>query len=169
MDKREDIKKKEEGRKHLPVYGPGPVYCGGIIALTFAAFLLRDLPLLEKGKTDSAIFTVIGIIFILSGIALWIYAVPVSKIDDGILNNRLVTAGAYALVRNPIYTAVMFACIGVLFLMKNLFFLILPLFYWIYMTVLMKNTEEKWLLKLYGKEYEEYCRRVNRCWPWFPR
>lgn len=31
------------------------------------------------------------------------------------------------------------------------------------MTVLMKNTEEKWLSKRYGSEYEAYCRRVNRC------
>lgn len=31
------------------------------------------------------------------------------------------------------------------------------------MTVLMKNTEEKWLSERYGSEYEAYCRRVNRC------
>jgi protein-S-isoprenylcysteine O-methyltransferase Ste14 len=33
------------------------------------------------------------------------------------------------------------------------------------MTVVLKNTEEKWLLDLYGKEYEEYKKRVNRCIP----
>lgn len=37
------------------------------------------------------------------------------------------------------------------------------------MTVLMKHTEEKWLKNLYGKEYEEYCKRVNRCIPWFKK
>ena len=37
------------------------------------------------------------------------------------------------------------------------------------MTILMKATEEKWLRELYGKEYEDYCKRVNRCWPWFPK
>ena len=36
-------------------------------------------------------------------------------------------------------------------------------FYWIFMTVLMKCTEEKWLKNLYGREY---CRRVKRCIPW---
>lgn len=34
------------------------------------------------------------------------------------------------------------------------------------MTVLMKNTEEKWLYALYGQEYLDYCKRVNRCIPW---
>lgn len=27
-------------------------------------------------------------------------------------------------------------------------------------------TIKKWLKNLYGREYEEYCRRVNRCIPW---
>lgn len=38
----------------------------------------------------------------------------------------------------------------------------LPLVFWLFMTVLMKETEEKWLKDLYGAEYEDYCRRVNR-------
>ena len=29
----------------------------------------------------------------------------------------------------------------------------------------MVNTEEKWLLKEFGKEYEEYKKRVNRIIP----
>lgn len=35
------------------------------------------------------------------------------------------------------------------------------------LTVLLKQTEEKWLSDLYGEEYKDYCRRVNRCIPWF--
>ena len=34
---------------------------------------------------------------------------------------------------------------------------------------MMKRTEEKWLHDLYGAEYDTYCKRVNRTWPWFPR
>lgn len=41
-----------------------------------------------------------------------------------------------------------------------LFFLI-PL-YWLFMTFLMKNTEEKWLIAIFGKEYEAYKDRTNR-------
>jgi len=29
----------------------------------------------------------------------------------------------------------------------------------------MINTEEKWLKDLYGKEYIDYCKEVNRCIP----
>ncbi|MBQ8996005.1 MAG: isoprenylcysteine carboxylmethyltransferase family protein, partial [Oscillospiraceae bacterium] len=76
--------------------------------------------------------------------------------------------GAYAWVRNPIYSAFMILCTGVILILGNLYFLILPLIFWIFMTILMKHTEEVWLKDLYGKEYEDYCKRVNRCWPWLP-
>ena len=33
----------------------------------------------------------------------------------------------------------------------------------------LKNTEEKWLSELYGQEYLDYCKKVNRCIPWFPK
>lgn len=160
--------KKQE---HLPIYGVGPLYVYVIAALTLAAFLLRKLPILSSGQIKGlhALLLVFGILLILSGVALWIYAVPISKIDDGIKENRLVTTGAYALVRNPIYSAAMIACTGVILIIGNAWFFPLPLLYWLFMTALMKGTEEKWLKKQYGQAYEDYCRRVNRCWPWPPK
>ena len=156
---------------HLPIYGVGPLYVYAIAALTAAAVWMRNRPVFSSGKlrTLHAPLLVMGIGFIAAGAALWIYAVPISKIDDGIKENRLVTTGAYALVRNPIYSAAMLACTGVILIIGNAWFFILPLVFWLFMTVLMKATEEKWLRNLYGKEYEDYCRQVNRCWPWFPR
>ncbi len=69
----------------------------------------------------------------------------------------------------PVYGAVIIAVTVIAVIAGNLFFLPLFFFYWIFMTVLMKCTEEKWLKNLYGREYEEYCRRVNRCIPWIKR
>ena len=168
--KNDNTDKKNDG-KHLPVYGPGPVFGGVVIAITLVAFLMRNSSILSAGGLNGVsriLFAVTGGICIISGVALWIYAVLISKIDDGILNNHLVTDGAYALVRNPIYSAIMIVCTGVLLIAGNLWFLILPFIYWLFLTVILKNTEEKWLRDLYGREYEDYCRRVNRCWPWFP-
>ena len=156
---------------HLPVYSVGPLYVAVIAALTLAAVLTRNTPALASGKLDGLAIPlrILGIAFIAGGMALWVYAVPISKIDDGIRENRLVTAGAYALVRNPIYSAAMLACTGVILIIGNAWLFPLPLVYWLFMTVLMKATEEKWLKDLYGAEYEVYCGRVNRCWPWFPK
>ena len=60
----------------------------------------------------------------------------------------------------------MIACTGVILLIGNLYFLILPFVFWGFMTVLMKHTEEKWLRRTFGQPYDEYCKKVNRCIPW---
>ena len=162
------MEEKMKKQDSLPIYGVGPIYVCVIAAFTLAAVLLRNQPLLASGRLEALHIPllILGIILVLAGIALWIYAVPISKIDDGIKENRLVTTGAYALVRNPIYSAAMISCTGVILILSNAWFFVLPLVYWLFMTVLMKATEEKWLRDLYGKEYDDYCKRVNRCWPW---
>lgn len=108
---------------------------------------------------------IIGILFILFGIYLWVNAVIVCKLDDNIRSNKLVTTGVYAYVRNPIYSAVLLVCTGAIIIANNLYLLVLPVIYWAFLTVLMKNTEEKWLLNMYGDEYINYCKKVNRCIP----
>ena len=52
------------------------------------------------------------------------------------------------------------------FFWHNVWMLILPLIDWLIMTVALINTEEKWLLDLYGDEYARYKKQVNRCIPW---
>ncbi|WP_130838581.1 methyltransferase family protein [Lachnoclostridium sp. Marseille-P6806] len=162
---------KTDDKEHLPLYGPGPVYVGIIIGLTLVATLCRNLPAFTKGRISSlrVPLAVAGVLLIGLGIFLWIQAVIVAKVDDGIKENRLVTTGIYAWVRNPIYSAFSILCTGVLLTSGNVFFLTLPFLYWLFLTVLMKGTEEKWLRNLYGQEYEDYCKCVNRCIPWFPK
>lgn len=60
-------------------------------------------------------------------------------------------------------------CTGVLLIVHNLWLLILPFIFWITMTIMLVNSEEKWLMDLYGQEYIDYCKKVNRCIPWFSR
>ncbi|MFC2822417.1 MAG: methyltransferase family protein [Spirochaetales bacterium] len=157
-------------RKHLPVYGVGPAYVIGITILTAAGFALSYSGCLESGRLPACRipFLVIGSFFIILGLFLWIEAAVFSKLDDHIKKNELVTTGVYACVRNPIYTAFIFIFTGALLFMNNLWLLILPVVFWLSLTVLMKCTEEKWLLKTFGSVYEDYCRKVNRVIPWFP-
>ena len=54
---------------------------------------------------------------------------------------------------------------GVTLLWHNAWLLILFPVDWIILTVVLKNTEEKWLLNLYGADYAAYIVRVNRCIP----
>lgn len=159
-----------KNKKHLPMTGVGPVYVAVIIAVTVIAVILGRCAAFEKGRVLSLKIPllIVGILLIMLGVYLWAGAMFRSKIDSHIAENSLATTGVYALVRNPIYSAFMFFCTGALMIAGNVFFLPLFFFYWIFMTVLMKCTEERWLGKLYGREYEEYYNRVNRCipWPW---
>ena len=157
-------------KKRLPMYGVGPVYVSAIIILTIVGILL-SIFVIPNGRFDFLLipFATFGALLIFGGICLWVDAVLKTKIDDGIKKNKLVTTGVYSCVRNPIYSAFLFACTGALLIANNLWLLILPPVYWLFLTILMKNTEEKWLKKTFGKEYEEYCKRVNRCIPWFPK
>ena len=153
---------------HLPILGVGPLYVVTIILMTIISITLSAtgiIPVITFANFQW-IFILIGILCFIIGITLWLKAVIIDRLDTHIIKNELVTTGVYAYVRNPVYSAFMFVCTGVLLIYGNLVLLVLPIIYWGFMTVLMKSTEEKWLENLYGKEYVQYRQRVNRCIPW---
>ena len=155
-------------KDHLPILGVGPLYVITIVLLTIISIFLsatRFIPVITFTNMRW-IFILIGILCFIIGITLWLKAVIIDRLDAHIIKNELVTTGVYAYVRNPVYSAFMFVCTGVLLIYGNLVLLVLPIIYWGFMTVLMKLTEEKWLEDLYGKEYVQYRQRVNRCIPW---
>ena len=153
---------------HLPILGVGPLYVVTIILMTIISITLSAtgiIPVITFANFQW-IFILIGILCFIIGITLWLKAVIIDRLDTHIIKNELVTTGVYAYVRNPVYSAFMFVCTGVLLIYGNLVLLVLPIIFWGFMTVLMKLTEEKWLENLYGKEYIQYRQRVNRCIPW---
>ena len=158
--------KQEE---HLPLYGIGPVYGGVVIALTAAGCAAGQFIPFGKLPKLQLPLVILGILLILYGASLWVRAVIVARLDDSIKENRLVTDGIYAHVRNPIYSAIMFACTGALCIAGNLLFLPLFFVFWGLMTVMMKKTEEQWLSEQFKESYANYCSCVNRCIPWFAR
>lgn len=161
---------KKENQEHLPVMGVGPVCIAIMITFTAAGIALVKFNMLTSGDVGGGVITVLfviaGILCIAGGIILWYAAVFSAKIDITIKSNRLETGGVYALVRNPIYSAFLFICIGALLFCRNWYVLILPPLFWVYLTVFMKLTEEKWLSERFGEEYKAYSKRVNRLIPW---
>ena len=163
----------QEKNEHFPIYGVGPYYGVGIIILTVIGIVVSEVDILDSGKITkiplTAIMVAVGIFLIIAGVLVW-KAAAIGKycIDGYIQKNILCTTGVYSIVRNPCYSGIMLICDGIILIAHNLWLLILPVVYWIGMTVLMKITEEKWLANLYGHEYLDYCKKVNRCIPWFP-
>lgn len=151
----------------MPAFGVGPIYVITCLLLTIAGLYLHFKGYLSQGelRASKVIFIIIGISFILFGIALWIQAVIVQKINQKVKENQFITTGVYRLVRNPVYSAFLLIFTGILLATANYILLILPFVFWVFLTLLMKHTEEKWLSNQFGKEYEDYCNQVNRVLP----
>lgn len=158
-------------KEHLPIIGVGPIIVIPQMLLTVLGVVLSELNFFYFGKMSilKMPFFILGIMAILLGIYLWCSANFKMKVEHYITENKLATSGIYRIVRNPIYSAFFMVCTGVILIGNNLILLFIPLVCWIYMTIFLKQTEEKWLFHLHGQEYIDYCKRVNRCIPWFPR
>ena len=77
-------------------------------------------------------------------------------------SSALLTTGVFKFSRNPIYLALLNLLISFsIYLGSFLGLIILPLFV-IYMNQFQIKPEEKAMLKLYGKEFENYCSKVRR-------
>ena len=77
-------------------------------------------------------------------------------------SSALLTTGVFKFSRNPIYLALLNLLISFsIYLGSFLGLIILPLFV-IYMNQFQIKPEEKAMLKLYGKEFENYCSNVRR-------
>ncbi len=160
----------KEGQK-LPLFGVGPYIIYGIAMLNVIGIILLGY-VFKIGILDKPwiyVFRIIGIAFIVFGGVVWFIGAVRSDMDEAITENKLQTKGIYSWVRNPMYSGWWIALSGITLMWHNAWMLILPVIDWIIMSIALINTEEKWLFELYGKEYEEYKNRVNRCIPWFPR
>ena len=154
-------------QEHLPLFGVGPLIVIPQIVVTVAGIAVSQTDYTSFARVPllRIPFCVAGSLMIVFAVYLWIRANFNSKIDAKIRRNELATDGVYGIVRNPIYSAFFLACTGAILFADNLLLLILPVLFWAYMTLVLKATEEKWLLDLYGAEYARYCQRVNRCIP----
>jgi protein-S-isoprenylcysteine O-methyltransferase Ste14 len=156
-----------EDNNHLPEFGVGPLLIVPIVIATIVAILLSFLKIIPVYSINqiNLILTVIGVFLIILGAIFWISAVKKSDIDDNIRQNNLVTTGIYGYVRHPIYSAFLYAVTGVILILNNILLFVLPVIYWIILTIAMIKTEEKWLTDLYGKDYLDYSKKVNRFIP----
>lgn len=158
-------------KKHLPLFGVGPIIVFGQFLFTGIAIVLSYVFEWNYLKFDilNIPLKVMGIILIILGFYLDYSAKNKSKLFENVADNKLIVDGIYGIVRNPVYSGAFTVCIGAVCLTNKLELFVVIIICWIYMTIFLITTEEKWLKELYGQEYIDYCKRVNRCIPWFPR
>jgi protein-S-isoprenylcysteine O-methyltransferase Ste14 len=133
--------------------------------LVFAAAL--GLPTLStKEIFHSGIGKWLGVAFCFAGLSflLWSLISFGKSFRVGIDTSRpgkLVTDGIFAYSRNPIYVGFAFILIGQFLIFSNSILLIYVLAgFWLFHRQVLR--EEEYLMKHYGDDYAQYCRRVRR-------
>ena len=161
------LKSDQDKHQKMPTYGVGPYLVVCIIALNLTGLLLSQSVLqsglLKGGSKD--LFYLIGFLLMAVATRIWWLSVVKSDIGTSIQSNELKTTGIYARTRNPIYFSWWLCSIGSILHLHNVWLLLLIPIQWVILTVVIRNTEEKWLYELHGEAYKNYCRRVNRLIP----
>lgn len=161
-----------DARERLPFFGVGPYFFVGVMALAGGCLWLgRAFPGLCLGANSSWRLPcqVLGAALAAGGAFLWLGALIGARLARNVAENRLVTTGVYAYVRNPIYAAFTFLGAGALAFQANALVLAFYPLCWLALTLMVRLTEEKWLAERFGDAYAAYRRHVNRCIPWFPK
>ena len=136
----------------LPMFGIGPYLILGIGIITLIGMILSGT-FLKGGILYGSwiiLFRIIAIFLMIVGIFVWYKGAFGSNMDESITENILMTKGIYSWVRNPMYSGWWIFMIGLILMFHNAWLLIIPVINWGIMTVVLMNTEEKWLLDLYS-------------------
>ncbi len=105
----------------------------------------------------------VGYVFLLLGLILW--GTAVIQLLTGFSKGKLVTSGAYGVVRNPIYSSVTFFILpAVALLTLTWVYFVASVFLYAGVMIFI-GKEEKQLTKAFGKVYEDYLLRVDRLVP----
>lgn len=153
---------EKSDKKGAAVKFPPPLICLGFILATGAIQYSWPLSL-----PSSFEFTIIGIVVILTGLAIIFSASRTFKKADTRIEpwkptSRIVSQGVFAYSRNPIYVAFCLASIGIGFVAGSVWVLMsfVPTAITIYFVAIKK--EEAYLERKFGDEYLNYKKNVRR-------
>jgi protein-S-isoprenylcysteine O-methyltransferase Ste14 len=155
------VLRKQNG---MSIVGQG----GKIILLmlpSLIAAILVDIYLPKiAGLPESIAFVKpVGYVLLIPGLVLW--ATAVVQLLTGFSKGKLVTTGAYGVVRNPIYSSVTFFILPAVALLTLTWVYFVPSIFLYAGVMIFIGTEETQLTEAFGKEYEDYMARVDRLVP----
>ena len=156
-----NIFKKQNG---MNIVGQG----GKIILFTLPALIAAILvhaylPQIAALPDSISFIKPVGYVLLVPGLILW--GTAVIQLMTGFSKGKLVTTGAYGVVRNPIYSSVTFFVLPAVALMTLTWvYFVASVFLYVGVMIFI-GTEEKQLTKAFGKEYEDYLARVDRLVP----
>jgi protein-S-isoprenylcysteine O-methyltransferase Ste14 len=129
-----------------------------------AAILVQIyLPQIAAFPESVSFIKPLGTLLLPLGLILW--GTAVVQLLLGFSKGKLVTTGAYGVVRNPIYSSVTFFVLPAVSLITLTWVYFVPAVFLYSGVMIFIGVEEKQLTQAFGKEYEAYMARVDRMVP----
>jgi len=132
-------------------------------ALIAAILVHRYLPHVAALPENISFIKPVGYLLLVPGLLLWGSAVI--QLLVGFSKGKLVTTGAYGVVRNPIYSSVTFFILPAVALMTLTWVYFVPSVFLYVGVMIFIGPEEQQLTKAFGREYQDYVTRVDRLVP----
>lgn len=134
-----------------------------VTIITLTIIYLFDL---KEYNLNNDVITVvilfIGIIFILSAVIQFVNRKTTVNPTKPYKTTSLVITGVYKITRNPMYLGMLLIIISFAFYKTSIISLILIPFFIFYINKFQIEPEEFEMRKKFGKEYEDYCKKVDR-------
>jgi protein-S-isoprenylcysteine O-methyltransferase Ste14 len=150
-------------------YGMNIIGQGGKIILfmlpaLIAAILVQlYLPRITALPESVAFVRYIGYGLLLIGLIFWVTAIV--QLLTSFPKGKLVTTGAYGIVRNPIYSSATFFILPAVSLITLSWVYFAPAIFLYIGVLIFIGKEEQHLKQAFGKEYLNYLARVDRLVP----
>ncbi|MDI7275168.1 MAG: isoprenylcysteine carboxylmethyltransferase family protein [Anaerolineae bacterium] len=155
------ILKKQNG---MDIVGQGGKIILFMLPSLIAAILVHlHLPRIAALPESISFVRPVGYLLLPPGLLLW--AAAVIQLTAGFSRGRLVTTGAYGIVRNPIYSSATFFILPAVALMTLTWVYLVPSVFLYVGVMIFIGEEEKRLTRAFGKAYEDYMARVDRLVP----
>jgi len=143
-------------------------YRNGLFPLVYVLVFFKWHPLFP----NDYVAAVLGFAVALSGQILRAITIGLDYIRRGGKNrqvyaNHLVTGGIFAHSRNPLYLGNFITIVGVGIAANSLLFLSIAIPFFIFAYAAIIAAEENFLRSKFGKDFDDYCVRVNRIFPDF--
>lgn len=142
---------------------------GGKIILFTLPFLIAAIlvhiyfPQIAALPESISFLKPLGCLLLVPGLILW--GTAVIQLLTGFSKGKLVTKGAYGVVRNPIYSSATFFILPAVALLTLTWVYFVPSVFLYLGVMLFIGVEEKQLTGAFGKVYKDYMTRVDRLIP----
>lgn len=155
------ILRKQHG---MDIVGQGGKIILFVLPSLMAAILVNAyLPRIAALPRGISAIKPVGYVLLLPGIALW--GAAVIQLLTGFSKGKLVTTGAYRVVRNPIYSSATFFILPAVSLLTwTWVYLVVSVFLYAGVMIFI-GREERQLTTAFGRQYEDYVARVDRLVP----